>query len=84
MSQPISLQFVTLPGDRRIAFSSETLFLVQVGKGRKGSYKTRSSFKGELHQALAYYQAISIGNGFKKRLLMPSCSKRPVIFRAAS
>ena len=61
-----------------------TEFLVQVGKGPKGSYKTRHTFKGNLTQACLYYRAINIGNGYKKRLLMPSCSKNPVLARAAS
>lgn len=68
---------------RGIAFSSETEFLVQVGKNTKGSYKTRYSFKGNLVQAVNYYNCINIGNGYKKRLLMPS-SKKPVLARSFS
>ncbi len=70
---------------KRIAYDSAyTEFLVQVGKGTKGSYKTRYSFIGKLNQAVMYYNAINIGNGYKKRLYMPSCSKHPVIAKASS
>jgi hypothetical protein len=66
---------------KHIAYCTETEFLVQVGKGTKGAYKTRYSFKGDLAQAIFYYKCINIGNGYKKRLYMPACSKRPVIAR---
>jgi len=69
----------TLDG-KNIGYSSETEFMVQVGKG-SGAYKTKYSFKGNLGQAVAYYRGINIGNGYKKRLLMPSCSKNPVLAR---
>jgi hypothetical protein len=62
---------------KKIAYSDETEFLVQLGKG-KGSYKTKWHFKGSLSQAVSYYNAINIGNGYKKRLLMPS-SKKPIL-----
>ena len=68
---------------KQIAYCSETEFLVQVGKG-KGSYRTRYAFKGNLGRAIMYYEMINIGEGYKKRLLMPSCSARPVIARARS
>jgi len=68
---------------KKIAFCEETDFLVQVGRW-KGSYQTRYSFKGNLAQAVLYYRGINIGNGYKKRLLMPSCSKRPVLARSFS
>ena len=68
---------------KRIAYCSETEFLVQVGRG-KGSYKTRYSFKGNLAQAVMHYNGINIGNGYKKRLLMPSCSKRPTLAKSIS
>jgi hypothetical protein len=58
------------------------MYLVQVGKGSKSSYKTRYSFS-ELKEALFYYRCINIGNGYKKRLLAPSL-KKPLIARAFS
>ena len=67
---------------KQIAYSSETEFLVKVGKGR-GSYKTRYSFKGQLLRALLYYDSINIGNGYKKRILVPSFNK-PVLHRQLS
>ena len=69
---------------KQIAYSSETEFLVQVGKGSKGAYRTRYSFTGNLYQAVLYYNCINIGNGYKKRLYMPSCSKNPVLARQFS
>jgi hypothetical protein len=59
---------------KKIAYSEETMFLVQLGKG-KGSYQTKWHFKGSLSQAVSYYNGLNIGNGYKKRLLMPSSSK---------
>ena len=42
-------------------------FLIQVGR-YKGAYKTRHVLKGE-NQAILWFNAINIGNGYKKRLL---------------
>lgn len=70
-------------GDARVAYTSDTVFLVQVGRGPKGSYSTRYRFVGDLHRAAFYYECINIGNGYKKRLLMPS-ARRPVLARQAS
>jgi len=67
---------------KRIAYRSDNVFLVQVGKGR-GSYKTRYSFRGNLPQACLYYMGINIGNGYKKRLICREFNK-PVIARAFS
>jgi hypothetical protein len=66
-----------------IAYTNQTEFLIQVGKG-KGSYKTISKFIGKFISAVMYYRAINVGNGHKKRLLMPSCSKKPVLARQIS
>ena len=79
MSESIVIKTATLDG-KYVGYTSETEFLVQVGRGN-GSYKTRYSFKGNLVQATCYYRSINIGNGYKKRLLMPSCSSNPVLAR---
>lgn len=76
------IKTATLDG-KHIGYSSETEFLVQVGKG-KSNYKTRYSVKGKLDLALLYYRSINVGNGYKKRLMMPSCSKNPVLARQFS
>ena len=81
MNNP-AIKAVTLDG-KYVGYTSETEFLVQTGKG-KDSYKTQYSFKGRLELALFYYRSINIGNGYKKRLLMPSCSKNPVLARQLS
>ena len=59
---------------KKITYSSETNFIVQDGKG-KGSYKTRYSFKGNLSQAVFYYNCINIRAPYKKRLLMMPAKK---------
>lgn len=55
---------------KKIGYSSETMFYVEVGKGAKGSYKPRYSFKGQLGRAVSHFNAINIGRGYKKRLRM--------------
>ena len=79
MSQ--QLKTATLDG-RSIAYSSETVFEVQIGRGQ-GAYTTRYSFTGNLAQACLYYRGINIGNGYKKRLRALSFNK-PVLARAFS
>jgi hypothetical protein len=74
----------TMLDGKRIAYCDTTEFLVQVGRYSKGAYRTRYRFMGKLGQAVAYYNAINIGNGYKKRLYMPSCSKHPILARAFS
>lgn len=71
----------TLDG-KRIIYTEDTEFLVQVGR-KSHKYTTRYSFKGNLHQAVFHYRCINIGNGYKKRLLMPG-AMRPVLARAFS
>lgn len=45
-------------------------YLVQVGRGEKGSYKTRYELE-KRGQAIMYYNGINIGRGYKKRLIDP-------------
>lgn len=78
----VTLHTAVIDG-KRIGYSSETEFLVQIGKGR-GAYKTKYRIVGNLGQAAMYYQGLNIGHGYKKRLLMPSSSKNPVLARASS
>ncbi len=75
------MKTATLDG-KRIAYGETTEFLVQVGRG-KGAYATRYAFKGELARAVMYYNAINIGRGYKKRLVMPNAI-RPVLARELS
>jgi hypothetical protein len=75
------MKTATLDG-KRIAYTEDTEFLVQVGRGKSG-YTTRYSFRGNLHQAVMYYRCINIGRGYKKRLTMPAAN-RPVLARAFS
>jgi hypothetical protein len=75
------MKTATIDG-KRIAYTDDTTFLVQVGKGNR-AYVTKYQFKGELGRALLHYNAINIGNGYKKRLVMPD-AMRPVLARAFS
>lgn len=62
----------------RIAFSSETVFLVQVSRStnRKSSFKTVAKFKGaEFGKMATYFQGISIHSGHRKRIVMVGSSK---------
>lgn len=70
-------------GGEQVAYTNKTKFLVQVGKGAKGSYKTVNVFYGDLREAIFYYTGINIGLGYKKRLLVPSFTK-PVMARQLS
>lgn len=82
MFYPIDMQLYTeeYVSGKYIAYSSETEFLIQVGKG-KSSYKTKHVIIGDLYHAIILYNLINIDKGFKKRLLMPSCSKNTVVIR---
>jgi hypothetical protein len=75
------MKTATLDG-KRIAYTDDTEFLVQVGRGKSG-YATRYSFRGNLARAVMHYNAINIGRGYKKRLVMPNAI-RPVLARQLS
>jgi hypothetical protein len=60
---------------REITYSEDTEFLIQIGKGSKGKYRTKYKIIGNLYQAYFYYKSINIGNGYKKRLLVPIFNK---------
>jgi hypothetical protein len=79
MTMTIQLLESELNG-KKIAYHSETQFLIQVGKGSKGSYKSRYKVTGTLTEAVSWYNGINIGNGYKKRLVMAG----KVLARAAS
>ncbi len=68
---------------KHIAYTEDTMFLVQVGKGAKGKYSIKYAFKGDLGRALMYYNCVNIGNGYKKRLYVPSLNK-PLLARQTS
>lgn len=75
------MKTATLDG-KRIAYTDDTKFEVQIGRGRS-AYKTKYSFKGELARAVMYYRCVNIGRGYKKRLVMPD-AMRPVLAREFS
>ena len=65
---------------KKIAYSSETEFLVQISRG-KGSYKTVARFVGNLAGAVIHYSGLNVHGGYNKRLLMPACERKPVLAR---
>ena len=77
----MTFKTATLDG-KRVSYHDGTEFLVQVGRHR-GSYQTRYSFTGDLHQAVRWYRGLNIGNGYKKRLLAPEFNK-PLLARQFS
>lgn len=78
----MNVKQATLDG-KSIAYTDETLFLVEIGRYSKGAYRPPYSITGNLSQAVAYFNGINIGNGYKKRLRAPSFNK-PILARAAS
>jgi hypothetical protein len=72
----------TLDG-KHIAWHDTTVFLVQVGRGRKGAYKTSYNCGPNLARAMMYFNGINIGNGYKARVFVPSFN-RPVLCRKSS
>lgn len=68
---------------RKIHYVPGTQFVVQVGRGSKGKYDTRT-ISNNPTQAVFYYNAINIGNGYKKRLLFRTATKTEVLARATS
>lgn len=77
-SQDIVQKVVTFNGEP-IAYTNKTMFLVQVAN-KGGTYKTRYSFEGDIHQALFYFKGINVGRGYKKRLYVPSFNQ-PLLAR---
>lgn len=75
ITEPVRLMTATLDG-KRIAFSSETVFYVQVSRGR-GSYKDRFVVVGSLRQAVMLYNGVNVEVPYKKRLAW-SGSNRPL------
>ena len=68
---------------RRVTYTTTTKFFVQIGKDKKDAYVNRYVIEGNLTQAVLLYNAINIGNGYKKRLIAPSFN-RPLLARAWS
>lgn len=69
--------------DKKIAYTSETKFLIEVGKN-KSAYKSRYSEIGNLSQAIMNYKMINVGNGYKKRLAMQLSGKKLILARQFS
>ena len=65
-------------GRKCIFMPGETKFLVQIGKGSKGSFKTKYSLWNP-KDALFWYLGVNIGYGYKKRIFVPSFNKPTLI-----
>ena len=77
------MQFKTATLDgKKIIYSETTRFEVQVGRYHS-SYQIKHVFTGNLAQAVLYFNALNIGYGYKKRLLMPG-ARKPVLARQFS
>ena len=68
---------------RVVKYTSESVFHIETGKGKRASYKPRASFVGNLGQAVAWYRMLNIGYGFKKRLVCWTLPK-PILARSWS
>lgn len=65
---------------RKIAYSSETVFRVQVGRGR-GAYRDRYRVVGDLAQAVLLYNSINCRAPYKARLYSDFMRPRPTLAR---
>lgn len=63
---------------KRLTYPTSTLFYVQVGKGKKGSYKTVAS-SHSLGQMVTRFNGINIGLGYKKRIWCPTFNKKVLV-----
>ena len=73
---PDQIRLITQELDgRRIAYHSETVFRVQLGRGSKGSYSDRFRVIGNLAQAVLLFNGLNVGNGYKARLLMEGANR---------
>jgi hypothetical protein len=69
----ISDQALTMTVEGKdITYYHHSQFLIQVGHGPKGAYKTHLIFIGDMARAFFWYLKIQVGEGYKKRLLMGS------------
>lgn len=78
----IEIKTVELDG-KKVAYTNESVFEIQVGRHAKGAYRTRMTSFGNLHQAVTFYRSINIGLGYKKRLVCWTLNK-PILARASS
>lgn len=82
MVDNVQIKHATLNG-KAIAYTSVSVFSVEVGRYSKGSYRPRYSFTGDLPRAVQYFNAINIGRGYKKRLVCWTLNK-PVLAKVSS
>ena len=78
-----TITVVTANGNKEYVYDENTKFLVQVGKGSKGSYSTKCCVTN-FRQAKMHFDCINIGYGYKKRLVMLDADSRKVLARQFS
>lgn len=61
-------------GGKVVWVLSDEKFAIQVGKGSKGSYRSKYVLSG-LHRAHFYYSCLNLGPGYKARILQLSNKK---------
>lgn len=66
--------------DRSLAYTSETVFRVQVGRGR-GAYRDKYRIVGDLAQAVLFYNGINCRAPYKARLYSDFMRPRPTLAR---
>jgi hypothetical protein len=64
-----------------VEYSTETVFKVEVGKGKKSSYRTIREFTGDISNAVLSYRSTPYGEGYKKRLVMQGGRGRTVLVK---
>ena len=77
----LELKDVTING-KAYFDNEESEVTVEVGKGEKGSYKTKYRLKSP-GQAVLYFNGINIGNGYKKRLRLHNRDSKPISIATA-
>ena len=81
LMEDISIKTGTLDG-KHIGYHSGTEFMIQLGKNRS-AYHTVRVIVGDLGRAVMHYNALNIGYGYKKRLIVPAFNK-PILARQFS
>ena len=79
LSAPVVMKQGTV-NEKTISFPETASFEIQVGKGKKGSYKTIGTYlSSNLDRAYNQYQNLNIEAGFKKRLACFAITDDPII-----
>jgi hypothetical protein len=75
----INIKYDFLNG-KQVVYHDKTIFLVQWGRNKKSKYDTLKIFRGNLAQAVMWYNMLNIRAPHKKRLISSEI-KPPVLAR---